>query len=212
MTAALAPFLTAERRALLARVAAQRTPHVAVVLEGLFDLGNVGAVLRSADAFGVQDVHVVNPRGDRYKATRAVSAGAERWLTVRRWASTPACLAALRARGYRVVVADARPAGVGGTAAPPTPLPRLDLARATAVLLGNEHAGVSPEALAAADERFAVPMSGFVESLNVSVAAAVTLHALRARLPPAADPVRRACFLGVFFKKWPGAARLTPGA
>ncbi len=149
-------------------------------------------MLRSSEAFGLQHVHVVNPHGDRYRATRAVSSGAERWLSVRRWSATRDCFATLREEGFRVVVADARPGP-----RPATPLAELDLSQPTAVVLGNEHAGISAEALAAADERFVIPMAGFVESLNVSVAAAVAVHSLRQRIPaPFATPVRVSFVLG----------------
>ena len=82
-----------------------------MLFQGLYDLGNVGAVMRSADAFGVHNVHIINSLGDRFKATRAVSTGAERWLNIQRWNSVAEGVHAVKQQGIRVVAADARPSG-----------------------------------------------------------------------------------------------------
>jgi tRNA (guanosine-2'-O-)-methyltransferase len=122
--------------------------------------------MRSADAFGVQDVHVVpGPHG--FQAAHRVAKGTHRWLDVIRHASAEACVTALHAAGYEVLVAAMEGA---------IPAETLAARPRVALVFGNEHRGASEALRSGADGTFAVPMRGFVESLNVSVAAAVTLH------------------------------------
>jgi len=165
--AALEPLLTEQRRARIEQVIAARSSAVVAVLDGLIDPHNVSAVLRSADAFGVLDVHLID-RPEPFLAAPRISQGADRWVSVVTHNSVEACVRALRARGHRIFVA-----AVDGVLGPEA------LARepAPAIVFGNEHAGVSAELRALADGTYAIPMRGFVQSLNVSVAAAITLHA-----------------------------------
>lgn len=163
--AALSPFITDERKARIESVIAGRTRRVVPVLERLSDPHNTAAVLRSADAFGAQEVHVIET-AERFVASTRVAKGSERWLDLICHASTDACVDALHARGYRVLVAamdgEVEPQGIAALAP-------------VAIVFGNEHAGVSPAMRARADGAYRIPMRGFVESLNVSVAAAITL-------------------------------------
>lgn len=160
-------YLLPERRERIDRAVAQRTRTLTVVLEAFCDPQNVNAVLRTCDAFGVQEVHVVEGRMKPWDRNKKVSQNADKWLDVVRWRSTTECLGALRARGFRVY---ATWLGEGARA-----LSELAFDAPVALVFGNEHRGVSDEALALADVRFAIPMRGFVQSLNVSVATAVTL-------------------------------------
>jgi tRNA G18 (ribose-2'-O)-methylase SpoU len=106
----LAPFLVDGRKQRIEEVVANRTYSVCPVVEGLLDLGNVSAVFRSADALGFQSVHVIsNVSNRRYKKNRKVSAGAEKWLDVEMWENTGACIATLKARGYRIAVTHIAP-------------------------------------------------------------------------------------------------------
>jgi len=160
----LSQFVTAERLARIRSVAARRNYNVVPVLEHLTDPFNTSAILRSAEAFGVQRVEVIPEREDFLVAP--VSRGAHRWLELRRHDDGESCARALHDEGYEIFVAT-----MEGELGP------HDLAahEKVAVVFGNEHAGVSSALREAADGTYAVPMAGFVESLNVSVAAAVTL-------------------------------------
>ena len=170
------PTLTAERRQRIDRVVAARTFAVVPVLEQLADAGNVAAVLRSAEGLGYGGVHMVPAAaGDHERPPNRVTQGAEKWLLARSWESSAACVAGLRAAGYRIVVT--LPGGRS------IPLASLDLGTPVAMAFGNEHRGVSEFLAAQADERVNVPMHGFSRSFNVSVAAAVVLAHLRDRLP-----------------------------
>lgn len=171
--ASLEPLLTEARVGRMRQVLACRTDHVAFVFENMVDPHNLSAVLRSMDALSFQDAHLITP-GERLELSRGITIGAERWLTLHRHDSTAACLDALKAAGYRVY-ASLVDAGRG------TPLEGIDFSRRTALVFGNEHAGVSEDVLALANESFHIPMMGFVESLNLSVAAAVSgFHARKA--------------------------------
>jgi tRNA (guanosine-2'-O-)-methyltransferase len=168
----LEPLLTPERRARIDAVIAARSTAVAAVLDGLIDPHNVSAVLRSADAFGVQQVHLIQ-RPEPFLATARVSQGSDRWVDVIRHATTAACVRALRERGHRIFVAS-----MEGALSPEA----LALEPRVAIVFGNEHSGVSQELRDLADGTYAIPMCGFVQSLNVSVAAAITLiSAMRGR-------------------------------
>ncbi len=168
----LDPFVSDERKTRIEEVLASRTRSVVPVVEGVHDLGNVGAIIRSAEGLGCQELHVID-RGDRFKKSRRTSQGAEKWIDLHKWSDPIACVESLRSRGYTIVVTHFE----GAIA-----LDAIDFAEPTAIVFGNEADGVSPEMLEAADQRCVIPMFGFAQSFNVSVAVAVSLyHALRAR-------------------------------
>ncbi len=160
-------FLLPERRRRIDEVVAGRTRTLTVVMEALGDPQNVNAVLRTAEAFGLQEVHVVEGPMKAFDRNRKISQNADKWLDVVRWRTTGECLAHLKQRGFAVY---ATHLGEGSR-----DLAALSFAAPVALVFGNEHRGVSDEALAAADVRYAIPMRGFSQSLNVSVAAAVSL-------------------------------------
>ncbi len=163
-----AGFLLPERKARIDEVVANRTRTLTVVMEAFCDPQNVNAVLRTCEAFGVQAIHVVEGPEKRYDRNKKISQNADKWLEVRRWKTTRECLEHLRAQGFAVY---ATHLGDGSK-----PLESLSFQGKVALVFGNEHRGVSPEALALADATYAIPMRGFVQSLNVSVAAALSLH------------------------------------
>lgn len=173
----LQSFLTARRRQRLETVLAQRTRWISVVLEDLYDAHNIGAIARSCDAFGLQDLHVIEVTHE-YQPEPEVALGSQQWLTVHRHGRgedpRAACISALRAQGYRIVVATPAPDGC--------PPGEVDLSRPVAVVFGTEKDGATAGMLADADARLTIPMFGFVQSLNVSVAAAICLQQLSARL------------------------------
>lgn len=165
---ALSAVVTEERRRRISEVVKARTDSLVIVLEEIADPHNASAILRSADAFGIQTVHVVVGQHG-FRAARGVSKGTHRWLDVIRYESAEGCVRALKEDGYTIHVA-----AMGASTTP------ADLAREPrlALVFGNEHRGVSHTMKRHADGAFAIPMRGFVESLNVSVAAAITMQAL----------------------------------
>lgn len=171
---ALDPHLTPERRERISETVSARTTAVAVVVEGLANTGNVSAVMRSAEALGYLPFHAVLGEA-RYKSSKRTSQGAEKWLDVHRWETPRECADHLRAAGYRIVATHLDSA---------KPISAFDFARdRIALVFGNEREGVTEAMLAEADDRMIIPMAGFAQSFNISVAAAVSLyHAYRDRV------------------------------
>lgn len=167
-------WLTPERRERIDFVVRRRLASLRVVLEDVHDPHNQSAVLRTAEALGILSVHVVEGPRSRFSPARKISCDADKWLDLRRHGSIDECVAALRGEGIALY---------GGTSEPGAlPLWDLDVLRPCAFVFGNEHEGLSAAARAGLDATFTVPMRGFVESLNVSVAAAIALaHAVRQR-------------------------------
>ena len=164
--AELGPLLLDDRRARIDAAAASRLGGLRVVIENLHDPHNGAAVLRSAEAFGVQRVEVIETvEPFRYSST--VTQGCEKWLDVVRHKTLASALAGLRADGFVLYAA------VPGAA---VALDELDFSRPAAVMVGNEHEGLTPEAIAAADVRFGIPMHGLTQSLNLSVATALIVE------------------------------------
>ncbi len=164
--------MTEKRREKLLGVLARRRPQLTVVLEDIHDPHNVSAVLRSADAVGVMGVHLVYTRSPFPKLGKKSSASATKWVKRTRHPSIGVCYAALRAEGFRILGTRLGPTG----GKPSVSLYDLDLTGRLALVFGNEHLGVSDEAAESADLNFHIPMSGMIESLNVSVACAVALY------------------------------------
>lgn len=147
-----------------------RMRGLTVVLESLYDPGNQAAVFRSADAHGLTDVHVIKPENATKTNARAVSRGAEKWLDIHTYRESETCIQTLRDQGFQIAVSDLEAA---------SPLRAVSFDKPTAVVFGSERFGVSETMRNQADIRFRIPMYGFVQSLNISVAAAITLNVAR---------------------------------
>jgi tRNA (guanosine-2'-O-)-methyltransferase len=174
--ARLEPLLLERRLARMQAVLATRSDHVAFVFERMTDPHNLSAALRSLDAFSFQDAWWI-AAGEKLELSHLISRGTHRWLSLHAPEGTTACLAALRTQGYRVLASHL---GEAPGASASVSLPQIDFRRRTALVFGNEHAGVSGEVLALADGRFHIDMLGFTESLNLSVAVAISaFHARR---------------------------------
>lgn len=190
VVAALAPQLTAERRARIEEVLAQRLAGLTVVLEDLHDPHNGAAALRSVEGFGLCELHVVEqaepfrssadeparqsragwmrPRSARSpRLSQRVTQGCQKWVAVQRHPDFAACAAALHARGFSLYAA------VPGAA---LTVDQIDVSRPAALVFGNEHAGLTSAAQAACDATFAIPMAGFTQSFNLSVSVALSVY------------------------------------
>ncbi|HEU0032413.1 MAG TPA: RNA methyltransferase [Kofleriaceae bacterium] len=167
----LAPMLTPERIARIDQVLAARLGSVVTVVEDTYDPHNAAATIRTTEALGLGELHVVEP-GLRFSAARGVTRGAHRWIDLHRWASVEDVAGALRTRGFRVY------ATLPGA---PHTIDDVDVTTPIAVVFGNEHAGLSDAAIAACDGRVGVPMYGFTESFNLSVTVALAMSRIAAR-------------------------------
>lgn len=174
LTRILGPRITDARKARIEEVLTQRISSLVVVIEGMVDVGNVAAVMRTADGFGIQQFHTIDTAGD-YKRSRRTTQGADKWIDRYRWETTPECYRHLHTDGYTIVATTLADDAI--------PYDAYDWTSPTAVVFGNELDGLTKEAVAGADVRVKIPMRGFTESFNISVAAAVTLsHAVRTRV------------------------------
>lgn len=170
-------FITDKRKETFTRVLNERTRHFAVVLEDIYQPHNASAVVRSCDIFGVQDVYAIENRFTN-KVSRHVAKGSQKWLNINRFKedgdNTKACLEDLRAKGYQII----------GTT-PHTDscvLADFDVTKKSAFVFGAEKDGISDYIKEEADGFLKIPMVGFTESLNISVAAAITLNDVTSRL------------------------------
>lgn len=165
----LASFLTDHRRDLLPRVLVNRTRHITIAIEDVYTPHNASACLRSCDCFGIQDVHIIENQNE-YRVNEEVALGASKWMTIHRYQDTTACLTGLKSQGYSIVMTSPHE--------PDCSLETYDISKPTVLVFGNEKDGVSPAVKACADHVMRIPMHGFTESFNISVAVAITLHHL----------------------------------
>jgi len=165
--ATLEPLVNELRRERLRRVIAGRLQSLTLLMDAPHDPHNGAAVMRSCDAFGVQELHVV-ARREPFLIARRVTQGAERWVDLITYQTAAQAIGVLQARGFELIACHAR------GELPPNDL--ADIAR-LALVVGNEHDGICEALARAARRSVRIPMRGFVESLNVSVSAAVLLAA-----------------------------------
>ena len=170
-------FVTDKRKNLFRNILQDRTRHFTVVLEDIYQQHNASAVIRSCDIFGIQDVHVIENKYNS-KVSRHIAKGSQKWLTFNRYNedknNTIDCLENLKSKGYQVIAT--------------TPhndscvLHDFDITKKSAFVFGVEKAGVSDDVMKNADGFLKIPMVGFTESLNISVAAAIVLENLSHKL------------------------------
>lgn len=150
----------------------RRTARLVLVVERAWDDHNVQAVLRTAESFGVQHVWVVKHPEGRRRVSKSVTKGSHHWLTQHLFETVEECLEALRAGGYAIWATDLSSGAMELSAsAELQPFPDK-----VALVVGRESDGVSAQMLAAADRRLYLPMQGFTESFNLSVATALVLQ------------------------------------
>lgn len=161
-----------EREQKLRDVAAKRQLDLVVILENIHDAHNIGAILRSCDAVGVQEVYVLytDPklRNSHIELGKRTSAGARKWVDVFLFRELEPCFAQVRQKCAAIYGAHLDPCGQS--------LYQLELTQPVALVFGNEDQGLSEEVLSQTDGNFIIPQVGMVESLNVSVACAISLY------------------------------------
>lgn len=170
----LSTFMTEERFTLFRDTLAMRTNYMTILAENTFHPHNAAALMRHCEAFGVQRMHTIETRCV-FDPSQNISRGSDRWLNLVRHTSTAEALSALKAEGYRLVATTPH----RESCTPET----FDVAKGKfALIFGTEHAGISDEAMEAADEYLRIPMCGMVESLNVSASAAILIYQLAQRV------------------------------
>jgi tRNA (guanosine-2'-O-)-methyltransferase len=169
-------YRTQERTTKLETALTKRQPSLVVVLENVHDPHNIGAILRSCDAVGVMKVCMVYTIEEPPKlANTPAASGVLKWLELERFSSIGSCFDVLHREGFQILATKVDPKG--------KELYSYDLSVPTAIVLGNEHRGISEDATKQSDGLLYIPMMGMVESVNVSVATAVCLfEAMRQRM------------------------------
>ena len=169
-------MITPSREAKIKAVVAGKQPTLTLVLENVHDPHNISAVLRSCDAVGIIDICVVYHSGQEFpELGKKSSASARKWVDIRVFPTVAECYAALRGEGRKIYTTHLAQDSVS--------LYDLDLIQPVALVFGNEHSGVSDEAVRLADGNFLIPQVGMIQSLNISVACAVSVYeAFRQRM------------------------------
>ncbi|RDD38640.1 tRNA (guanosine(18)-2'-O)-methyltransferase [Trichoplax sp. H2] len=159
---------TKERLDKMTNAVKNRTRSIAVVLEGITNEGNEQAIYRTMDALGFQTAHRIPSPLYRLKTCGRTDAGAMKWIDIESWKSTEECISQLKSCGYKILATSSENKT--------KTLDSFDFSNKTAVVLGSEQEGISKEAMNLVDNVFRISMVGFVESYNVSVAAAIILY------------------------------------
>ncbi|WP_454976543.1 TrmH family RNA methyltransferase [Capnocytophaga bilenii] len=166
-------FITEERKQRFSEIISQRTNHFTVAMEDVFQMHNTSAVVRTCEVFGVQQAHSIEGRYGK-RLDEKIAMGAQKWVDVFRYDDTQKCIDTLRKKGYQIVAT--------------TPhkdaylLNDFDISKKSAFFFGTEKEGLSEKVLDQADTYLKIPMVGFTESLNISVAVAIVLQQLTDKL------------------------------
>lgn len=170
-------YISPSRYERIVEVSKNRTNHLAVVVENLYQSHNMSAVLRTAECLGIQNVHIIENKF-KYHLSKEVSMGADKWLNLHRYNAkennTEDCIKKVKALGYKVVAT--MPAEKDFM------LDDVDISVPTAFLFGTELLGLTRQAIALADEFVKIPMYGFTESYNISVSMALTMMNVTERM------------------------------
>jgi tRNA (guanosine-2'-O-)-methyltransferase len=189
--------MTEQRKKRFLSVLSHRQPTLTLVMEDIHDPHNVSAMLRSADAVGVMEINLLYTQDKFPKLGKKSSASANKWITRQSFRTVKECYAALHDKGFLICATH-----LGRRS---KSLYKLDLTKKVALVFGNEHRGVSDEAAELADINFQIPMMGMIQSLNVSVACAVSLYeALRQRKEAGLydEPALSQAAIRKVFKEW----------
>ena len=170
-------FVTEKRKNLFRKILGDRTKHFTVVLEDIYHQHNASAVIRSCEIFGIQDIHVIE---NKYvsNVSKNITKGSQKWLSFHNYKSetnnTLACIDSLKNRGYQIIATSPHQNSCM--------LHDFDISKKSAFVFGVEKTGVSNEVINNADGVLKIPMVGFTESLNISVATAIILENLTYKL------------------------------
>jgi len=169
-------YVTENKKIKIEDILLKRTRYVTIVLEDIFQTHNASAVVRSAECFGIQDIHIIEKR-NKFSPTNSIAKGSAKWMNIHKYKTTQTCIESLKKNGYKIVAT-----------VPHTPnkkpinLHKLDINKKIAFLFGTEALGLSQEAIDLSDEFITIPMFGFTESFNISVSVAICLYDITSRL------------------------------
>ena len=170
-------IITPNKINLFERIAADRTRHLTIALENIYQEHNASAVLRSCDCFGIQDLQVIE-KDNQYQIQRDIALGSGNWVDMHNFSDemgpTETCISTLREKGYQIVATTPHTDAYT--------VHDLPIDKPLAFFFGTERKGLSQEMMDAADLHVRIPMYGFTESFNISVSVAILLQTIRQRL------------------------------
>lgn len=180
----LSGYITSHKLALMEKILAKRTRYFTLILEDIYKPHNASAVLRTADCFGIQDVYIIE-KDQEYKVNPYVARGAAQWIDIHKYSNyggnaVSCCVSDLKKKGFKIYATSPRAESIS--------IHDLNVDEKTALVFGNEHEGVSEEMISLADALVHIPMDGFTESFNISVAASIFLFDLQRKAAALAIP------------------------
>ena len=171
-------YITDHKKQFIEKVLSERTRHITLVLEDIYQSQNASAVVRTCECLGLQDIHIIE-EDSKYSVNKRVLKGANKWIDLYRYKmkgfnNTEICFRKLREQGYQILATDPSPDGVS--------INEIPVDKKIAVVMGNELKGTSSYAIDHADQKIFIPMHGFTESFNISVSAAICLNTLLTKI------------------------------
>ncbi len=163
----LEEIITEERKQKIEQVINARSNDFIPVLEDIYDRGNTNAVMRSAEAFGFYNFVTIDKEGARFKESNRITKGTHKWLDVKKHTSVKSAVSDLKKKGFKIYCTSLESS---------VPIADIDFTQKTALVFGNEKEGVSSEMQELADGNCIIPMEGFAQSFNISVAAAISFY------------------------------------
>lgn len=178
LTDHFAQYISDHKKEFITRVLDQRTRHITMVMENIYQSQNASAVVRTCECMGLQDVHIIEDQS-KYQTNIKVLKGSHKWLDLIRYKkkntnNSEACFSALREKGYKIIVTDPSPDCIS--------IDEVSVQEKIAIVMGNELNGISTYAQDNCDLRVKIPMYGFTESMNISVSAAICMNTLIPKL------------------------------
>jgi tRNA (guanosine-2'-O-)-methyltransferase len=171
-------YASDHKKGFIEKVLNERTRHITLVLEDIYQSQNASAVLRTCECLGLQDIHIIEDDA-KYSVNKRVLKGANKWIDLHRYKlkgfnNSEICFRNLRESGYKILVTDPSPDGIS--------INDIPVNQKIAIVMGNELNGTSDYAIKNADQKIFIPMHGFTESFNISVSAAIILNTLLTKL------------------------------
>nr|WP_297306142.1 RNA methyltransferase [uncultured Flavobacterium sp.] len=166
-------IISENRKERFLEVLENRTKHLTIVCEDLFQLHNTSAVMRSCEVFGIQELHVIEQKFGK-TIDKEIALGAEKWVDIHRYNTNINCVETLRNQGYQIVATTPHVEAYD--------LENFDVTKSSAIFFGTERNGLSEDIMKEADTFLKIPMVGFTESLNISVSAAIIIQQLTNKL------------------------------
>ena len=177
LNAYLNDLVTDNKKRRLTDVINQRTRHMTIALENIFQPHNISAVIRSCECFGIQDLHIIESER-AFKVNHDIALGSAQWLNINNYKHAPGntekCLTDLKKQGYKIAAMTLSDKSIA--------LKELPVDEKFALCIGSEETGLSDTALAMADHHVKIPMVGFTQSFNLSVTAALSFYELADRI------------------------------